>query len=634
MTVTADHIGADGEAEAANGLVRPDVRRRSVADGGFLERKYIDTLRAVTEPQEHTPLQVTTARIAVAIRVGTVIIGGPMALLAAMPPVRPGWLVVAIACYAAWVVVFARVALTRGLTPLIVGADAAVTVGYCLLNPVLVPLHRVGEGSGWVAQIASMCVVSMPLAWRARASFPVGTVVIAAFVAGFHLGGVPGIAWRHTPTMVLQLISSAVVMMLVRRASSAAEAALAAAHETRRSAAIAAGRRADESSQLRLLHDTALTTLTLVGTGAITRSDTLARRAGTDLGLVERLSDAAVDATAAVVQVRLDHQLLALGQEPPAAVTVHTILDACAVPAFVAAAFVGSVGEALRNVERHAGVQDVDLRLTSDGGRITVEVADSGRGIHAEAGMAHRHGIRESIVGRMAAAGGSATLAAGASLGTRWTLEWTPPGDPDPSAIVRVSASRYARGTALAAITVAGSWHIVNDLTATVLGWSVYKEPAVAAIAWVLVAAVTATGALNLLRGTGTERGFLRLVAVTVLLVCSVGLTVATRDTTDVVDGGIFTSHNWAWAAFGWFALVLLWRSPLSVMLTVITANWVAGVYRDHADRAGRPNPGVPVRDGDARQQRDPTIRGGGGASPGAGGVDGRRGRARSGRTS
>jgi hypothetical protein len=376
-------------------------------------------------------------------------------------------------------------------------------------------------------------------------------------------------------------------MMLVRRASSAAEAALAAAHETRRSAAIAAGRRADESSQLRLLHDTALTTLTLVGTGAITRSDTLARRAGADLALVERLSGAAVDTTSAEGRERLDVQLLAVAREPPAAVTVHPVLDECAAPAFVVAAFVGSVGEALRNVERHAGVRDVDLRLMSDGSRIIVEVADRGRGIDPEAGMAHRHGIRESIVGRMAAVGGSATLAAGASLGTRWTLEWTPPaesatpGEPanvsrsDASAIVRVSASRYARGTALAAITVAGSWHVVNDLTATVLGWSVYEEPAVAAVAWILVAVVTATGALNLLRGIGTDRGFLRLAGVAVLLVCSVGLTVATRSTTDVVDGGIFTSHNWAWAAFGWFVLVLLWRSPLGVMLAVITANWV-----------------------------------------------------------
>ncbi len=528
----------------------------------------------MAEPQEHTPLQVTTARIAVAIRSGTVIIGGPMALLAAVPPVNTGLLVVAIAVYAAWVVIFVRVALTRGLTPHMVAADAAVTIGYCLLNPVLVPLHRVGEGSGWVAQIASMCLVTMPLAWRARASLPVGAVVIAAFAASFHLAGIPGVAWRHTPTMVLQLISSAVVMVLVRRASSAAETALAAAHETRRSAAIAAGRRADEDSQLRLLHDTALTTLTLIGTGAITRSDTLARRAGADLALVERLYEAAAETTSTEGRERLDVQLLAVAREPPAAVTVRPVLDECAVPAFVVAAFVGSVGEALRNVERHAGVRDVDLRLTADGGRITVEVADRGRGFDPEARLAHRHGIRESIVGRMAAVGGAATLTADPARGTRWTLEWAPPADRDPSAIVGVSANRYARGTALAAITVAGSWHLVNDLTMMVLGWSAYEEPAVAAVAWLIVAAVTAAGALNLLRGTGKDHTPQRVLGITLLLVCSVGLTVATRDPTDVVDGGIFTSHNWAWAAFGWFALVLLWRSPLSAMLAVIAANW------------------------------------------------------------
>ena len=592
----------------------------------------------MAEPQEHTPLQVTTARIAVAIRAGTVIIGGPMALLAAVPPVRPGWLIVAIVGYATWVVIFALVALTRGLTPLVVGADAAVTVGYCLLNPVLVPLHRVSEGSGWVAQIASMCLVSMPLAWRARASLPVGAVVIAAYVAGFRLAGVPDLAWRHTPTMVLQLVSSAVVMMLVRRASSAAEAALAAAHETRRSAAIAAGRRADESSQLRLLHDTALTTLTLVGTGAITRSDTLARRAGADLALMERLSEAAVDATSAEGRERLDVRLLAVAREPPAAVRVHPILEECAVPAFVVVAFVGSVGEALRNVERHAGVRDVDLRLTSDG------QPDHCRGCRPRSGFRprgrngssarhprvdrrpyggrgrRRDPHRRPVPGNSMDVGVDTARRVGDACGAGQRSQVG-------SVAIVDLASRYARGTALAAITVAGSWHLVNDLTMMVLGWSAYDEPAVAAAAWIIVAAVTAAGALNLLRGTGTDHGVPSSAGHRGCCLCARLVSRWPPATpTDVVDGGIFTSHNWAWAAFGWFALVLLWRSPLRAMLAVIAANWVAGVHRDPADRAGRPDPGVPVRDGRARQQRDPTLRGRRGAGPGPGGVAGGEG--------
>ncbi|MGE5831131.1 MAG: hypothetical protein ACM30G_22615, partial [Micromonosporaceae bacterium] len=229
-----------------------------------------------------TPLEHTAARIAVALRAALVLIGGPMAALAAVGLVNLRWVALAVLAYGGWTAFFTWVGLTRGLVAFLVAGDLAVTVALCLTYARLGPGDFIENGSGWVAAVGSVCVTNLPLAWRARTAIPAGLVVVAAF-ATFPLAGRGGLGVTYAPVMAAQLAGAVAVMAVVRRASAAGDAKVEAATWTHRDAAVAEARRADESAQLRLLHDTALTTLTLVGTGVVERSDNLAARAAADL---------------------------------------------------------------------------------------------------------------------------------------------------------------------------------------------------------------------------------------------------------------------------------------------------------------------------------------------------------------
>lgn len=372
-----------------------------------------------------TPLQHTTARISVALRLGLCIVGIPMALLAGSGRVRVEWLVAGVIAYAAWAGRYAWVALRRGLVTPLVAVDILVTVAFCLANGWIVPIEKVEDGSGWVATIGSLTVASLPLAWRAAAAIPAGLVVVAAFGASFPLAGRAGQGLVHTGIMGVQLLCAAAVMAVVRRASAAADVALNEANLSRLNAHIAEARRADEISQLRLLHDTALTTLTFVSTGTIARSETLADRATADLNAIERL--AADDAAAPHRLVRLDELLARAARHPPEPLTVETALVPCLVPTEVADAFAGGASEAILNAARHAGVATATLRLATAPGRVRVEISDAGRGFDPGTAVAHRYGVRHSIIGRMAAVGGYAWVASAPGKGTQWTLEWSTP---------------------------------------------------------------------------------------------------------------------------------------------------------------------------------------------------------------
>ncbi len=373
------------------------------------------------------PVRRTVARIMAAVRAGEALCIPPLALAAAIPPVSLRWLVPALVGFSAWSATYAVVAFTRGLTAWLVVTDVAITVLLCLANGRLVAIERISDGSGWVATLATLCVIGLPLAWPARAAVPAGLVVAAAFVAGSAAAGHAVFGWSYAAILVGQLAAATVVMTLVRRAGRAADAALAAAAAARRTDAVEQARRADQASQLRLLHDTALTTLTLVGTGAVDHwSARLAGRAAADLATVEQIADIEPEAGSELVELGQVLADVVGGVDRP---TVAVSLQTCRVPEPVAKALARAVAEALRNVARHAGTTTAQLNLRADGGTAVVEISDQGRGFDPDNAPAYRFGVRESIVARVSAVGGRARVESRPGVGTRWLLEW--PGDGD-----------------------------------------------------------------------------------------------------------------------------------------------------------------------------------------------------------
>jgi signal transduction histidine kinase len=171
------------------------------------------------------------------------------------------------------------------------------------------------------------------------------------------------------------------------------------------------------------LHDSVLQTLALVqrqahDPGAVSR---LARRQEHALrawmaGEAELLSETLVAALRdAVATVEDEHgitvELTAIGDRP---------LDAAGEE------LVAAAREALRNAARYAGGAPVFVFAETTATGVGVFVRDEGPGFDPEAVPAERRGIRDAIVGRMASAGGVASVESSPGEGTEVALRLCP----------------------------------------------------------------------------------------------------------------------------------------------------------------------------------------------------------------
>jgi len=126
--------------------------------------------------------------------------------------------------------------------------------------------------------------------------------------------------------------------------------------------------------------------------------------------------------------------------------------------------------------------------------------------------------------------------------------------------------ARYGRGPLYGAIVVAGSWHIVNDLVGTLMGWQHYRSTTVVAGVWLVYAAIGIAVVASLLRGVGPGT----LASVLAVLVLMVGSAAQTAACSPELT---FTLANWAWVNFGWFAILVLWRRPVAWLFVSFGAN-------------------------------------------------------------
>ncbi len=363
---------------------------------------------------------------AIALRLGGAVLFTAIAVLAATEQISGWWLGAPLTALCLWSAFFAWRVRRSGLTPIVVLADAAVISALALAQQHLVPATLIQDNTTWMLPLACTSLYIMQIALRTWLGLAGASIVVIAY--GLGAGDLTD-GWL----LVVETIVVAGLVTVIRGGARQADTIVAAGLETERQIRAEEARRADEREQHRQLHDTVLSTLTMVAAGAFAeRSPSLTAQADRDLRVLQGLAGAPslsggrggsggsggweqlTDLRPKLERAAASTDDLAVGLQ----------LVPVTLPSPVADQLVACVGEALRNVEQHAGTGQAEVTVTGGAGWAVVKISDRGRGFDPAATPPSRRGIRESITGRMLAAGGRAAIASRPGAGTTVTVSW------------------------------------------------------------------------------------------------------------------------------------------------------------------------------------------------------------------
>ncbi|HTZ26176.1 MAG TPA: ATP-binding protein [Streptosporangiaceae bacterium] len=354
---------------------------------------------------------------AIALRLGGAVLFTAVAVLAATKHVSGWWLGAPLTALCLWSALFAWQIRRSGLTKAVVLADAGVISALALTQQHLVPAVLIADNTTWMLPLACTSVYVLQLALKPWLGLPAAAIVVLAYGLGV---GDPAGGWL----LAVETIVAAGLIAVIRGGARQADGIVAAALETEQGIHAEEARRADEREQHRHLHDTVLSTLTMVAAGAFAGpSPALTVQAARDLRVLQGLDGAPAVPSGLVALTDLSPRL-ELAAASTVDLAVRLDLVPVTLPTPVADQLAACVGEALRNVEQHAGTGNAEVTVTGGAGWAVVKVTDRGRGFDPAATPPSRRGIRESITGRMLAAGGRAAIASQPGAGTTVTVSW------------------------------------------------------------------------------------------------------------------------------------------------------------------------------------------------------------------
>lgn len=299
--------------------------------------------------------------------------------------------------------------------------DGCFLVAMCLGTRWVVPAEWLLHSNTWMLVFISFACVG----YQCHTEILLGTAVTVCVVAALVFGTAAAIPAESTTRMmiaagwsVVAATLSRVQWMLVRRGGRVADRQMTEAEEARTDQLVAEAVRTDEQRLANALHDTAATTLLMVGTGQAKHAgDLLGAQAARDLAVLHTYGARLPARSDLLPLLRTAADLVALDVE-------FTGIEELTLPTEVAGAIADAAGEALNNVVRHAMVDRAAIRVHGDQLGLRVDIEDAGKGFCLDEIADTRRGVRESIHGRMRSIGGSARIDTAMGLGTRIRLVW------------------------------------------------------------------------------------------------------------------------------------------------------------------------------------------------------------------
>jgi len=275
-------------------------------------------------------------------------------------------------------------------------------------------------GPAYVFMTTALLLAALTLKWSTFWRWAGFTTT--AYVIGRYLGGSGDDLWAGLDEAISDtstIAAAGLVLTIYRRAGRRADEATATRLEAGRRQARADAVERAASEERRILHDEIMAALVSIdhagSAGDVARASDAARRAR--LALIDERTD--------IVSVMETTWLVdTTGVRIPMTIDIDPDLVASdLIRSDVTVALIGSIKEALRNVERHAGASSVSVQVRRHGEvGVRVIILDDGHGLPDD--HSPGFGIRHSIGARMRDVGGTARVRNGPTGGTMVELVW------------------------------------------------------------------------------------------------------------------------------------------------------------------------------------------------------------------
>lgn len=312
---------------------------------------------------------------------------------------------------------------------------AALDVALLMLTAAVLLVTQTSDKS---SAALSMCLLTVGVAGLLlplRAALPVATVLIALEVAVLlvvDVGRAPGSSWNDLlapayaiAVAVAVLAGRHFALAAARRSDIAGERLVALEMRTRGIRAVEAELVASE----RLLHETALNTLTAIGRGGGLDPDVVRRRCAESADAIEGMAAATPVPGGRDPLGQLSSAVL-VAQAAGCIVACDEVANDALerVPEDVAASVIGALREGLLNAARHSGARTIRLSLAVRDGAVLARVSDDGSGFEtSERGGGF--GVRIAIEESMALVGGTSQVSSTPGSGTTVEVAWAPAAD-------------------------------------------------------------------------------------------------------------------------------------------------------------------------------------------------------------
>ncbi|MCG7592752.1 ATP-binding protein [Mycobacterium sp. PSTR-4-N] len=435
--------------------------------------------------------------------------------------------------------------------------DYVFAVSVCLAIPLLAPDPSFYLSNTVPQAIAGTAVVSFSVSVAARVS----AALTAGIAVCYAVGAAGVIGWQDLGSVTalfyfaVQWVTASVIRFMLLRLAVAIDSARGDRQEAEVTEQVTMAVRDYEREQLALLHDTAASTLLMVGQDTSVRPDRFAAQARRDLELLRGGAWVTPPQRLDVVAAVRD-----CAEHLSAPVTLLGPTELW-LPGDMALPVIAAAREAITNIERHARASQVCIQVHDS----MIRLEDDGVGFDLSEPRTG-HGLNRSIIERMHRAGGQARVVSAPGQGTVTELRWAAqqsdaapaPVARDPDRLVARTRTRYGLAIACYALVnlaitvppaVASSGHPRVEITLAVLAAlsGLVAVPGILAGRWV-----------------GTPVAVMLLIAV------------AIAQPATLPHGLLLGYAHWAQGAVGWCLVPLVLGLATRVGVTILCGTWVA----------------------------------------------------------